>query len=258
MKVPDCQLQMGIRPRLVVSNQNTVGRTHATGDTHDSFVKSATYGPCRSAGRCSVVKQEHVSFWGICSVLTQISMISVDVEFTDVIIAVRIAAASASGDWPTINGSSNNQTRPRTWNFLIFLLRIILKTHRMDQHMGPYMSICQYGGKWTSMCQLFSSVFIFRLDIFFPWHGVRPSDTWSTTIHPRMVVHSEEDVNSEFIAMEEEEMGEFWRRGHPIGVPFSGGWKSPLTGDFRGGDTRVLTHRSWEGIFFGPSIAFCF
>jgi hypothetical protein len=25
-------------------------------------------------------------------------------------------------------------------------------------------------------------------------------------------VHSEEDVNSEFIAMEEEEMGEFWRR----------------------------------------------
>lgn len=32
-----------------------------------------------------------------------------------------------------------------------------------------------------------------------------PSDKWSTTIHPRMVVHSEEDVNSEFIAMEEED-----------------------------------------------------
>jgi hypothetical protein len=63
------------------------------------------------------------------------------------------------------------------------------------------------------MCQLFSSVFIFRLDIFSHGMGLyRPSDKRSTTIHPRMVVHSEEDVNSEFIAMEEEEMGEFWRR----------------------------------------------
>lgn len=47
--------------------------------------------------------------------------------------------------------------------------------------------------------------FHFSAGYFFPWHGVRPSDKWSTTIHPRMVVHSEEDVNSEFIAMEEED-----------------------------------------------------
>lgn len=125
----------------------------------------------------------------------------------------------------------------------------------MDQHMGPYVNMVGSEHPCASYFHLFS----FFGWIFFPmaWGYIDPAISgaplstrgWWCTLKRTSIVSS---LPWRKRRWENSGGGDIPLEFHFLGDDL------PFTGDFRGGDTRVLTHRLWEGIFFGPSIAFCF